>query len=141
MASRDEQWRQFVADYDIEVSESAIESELEYIKLDMRHRMHYEQISGGKMHLFPQIELERQKAELRETAVFEAKAPLVLKDIIEKQGLTTTPAELEEEARALSERQGSTLEMARKFFGEDFSMLERDVLERKAVDWACDQLR
>ncbi len=141
MATRDDLWRKFVADYEIDVPESAIENELEYIKLDMKHRMQYDQMSGGGMHLFPQMELAEQEAELREAAVFEAKAPRVLKEIIAQQGITTTQDELEAEAQAMAEREGSTIEMVKRFFGDDFAMLERDVLERKAIDWACEQMK
>ncbi|MBQ3300841.1 MAG: hypothetical protein IJH04_01580 [Eggerthellaceae bacterium] len=141
MATRDNLWREFVANYEIDVPESAIENELEYIKLDMKHRMQYDQMSGGGMHLFPQMELAEQEAELREAAVFEAKAPRVLKEIIAQQGITTTQDELEAEAQAMAEREGSTIEMVKRFFGDDFAMLERDVLERKAIDWACEQMK
>ena len=141
MATRDNLWREFVANYEIDVPESAIENELEYIKLDMKHRMQYDQMSGGGMHLFPQMELAEQEAELREAAVFEAKAPRVLKEIIAQQGITTTQDELEAEAQAMAEREGSTIEMVKRFFGDDFAMLEREVLERKAIDWACEQMK
>lgn len=141
MATRDELWRKFVADYDVDVPESAIESELAYIKLDMKHRMQYDQMSGGGIHLFPQMELDEQEAELREVAVFEAKAPRVLKEIIAQQGIAATKDELEAEAQAIAKREGSTIEMVKRFFGEDFSLLERDVLERKAMDWACGQMK
>ena len=141
MATRDDLWRKFVSDYEIDVPESAIENELEYIKLDMKHRMQYDQMSGGGMHLCPQMELAEQEAELREAAVFEAKAPRVLKEIIAQQGITTTQGELEAEAQAMAEREGSTIEMVKRFFGDDFAMLERDVLERKAIDWACEQMK
>jgi len=141
MATRDDLWRKFVADYEIDVPESAIENELEYIKLDMKHRMQYDQMSGGGLHLFPQMELAEQEAELREAAVFEAKAPRVLKEIIAQQGITTTQDELEAEALAIAGREGSTIEMVKRFFGDDFALLERDVLERKAMDWACEQMK
>jgi len=141
MATRDDLWRKFVADYEIDVPESAIENELEYIKLDMKHRMQYDQMSGGGLHLFPQMELAEQEAELREAAVFEAKAPRVLKEIIAQQGITTTQDELEAEALAIAGREGSTIEMVKRFFGEDYALLERDVLERKAMDWACEQMK
>ena len=141
MAVRDDLWREFVANYEIDVPESAIENELEYIKLDMKHRMQYDQMSGGGMHLFPKMELAEQEAELREAAVFEAKAPRVLKEIIAQQSITTTQDELEAEAQAMAEREGSTIEMVKRFFGDDFAMLERDVLERKAIDWACEQMK
>lgn len=141
MAARDELWRQFVADYEINVPESAIENELAYITLDMKHRMQYDQMSGGGLHLFPQMELAEQEAELREAAEFEAKAPRVLKEIIAQQGITATRNELEAEAQAIAEREGSTIEMVKRFFGEDYALLERDVLERKAMDWACEQMK
>lgn len=141
MAARDELWRQFVADYEIDVPESAIENELAYITLDMKHRMQYDQMSGGGLHLFPQMELAEQEAELREAAEFEAKAPRVLKEIIAQQGITATRNELEAEAQAIAEREGSTIEMVKRFFGEDYALLERDVLERKAMDWACEQMK
>ena len=141
MATRDGLWREFVDNYEIDVPESAIENELEYIKLDMKHRMQYDQMSGGGMHLFPQMELAEQEAELREAAVFEAKAPRVLKEIIAQQGITVTRDDLEAEAQAMAEREGSTIEMVKRFFGDDFAMLERDVLERKAIDWACEQMK
>ena len=141
MATRDNLWREFVANYEIDVPESAIENEFEYIKLDMKHRMQYDQMSGGGMHLFPQMELAEQEAELREAAVFEAKAPRVLKEIIAQQGITATRNELEAEAQAIAEREGSTIEMVKRFFGEDYALLERDVLERKAMDWACEQMK
>ena len=141
MAARDDLWRQFVADYEIDVPESAIENELAYITLDMKHRMQYDQMSGGGLHLFPQMELAEQEAELREAAEFEAKAPRVLKEIIAQQGITATRDELEAEAQAIAEREGSTIEMVKRFFGEDYALLERDVLERKAMDWACEQMK
>lgn len=141
MAARDELWRQFVADYEIDVPESAIENELAYITLDMKHRMQYDQMSGGGLHLFPQMELAEQEAELREAAEFEAKASRVLKEIIAQQGITATRNELEAEAQAIAEREGSTIEMVKRFFGEDYALLERDVLERKAMDWACEQMK
>lgn len=139
MTSREATWRAFVDAYDIEVPQEAIDNELAYIELDMKHRMQYDRLSGGGMHLFPERELQQQADELRAAAVFEAKAPRVVKDIIAKREITATREELEAEAVAMAERQGSTIEMVKRFFGEDLALLERDVLERKAIDWACSQ--
>ena len=141
MMSREEIWRSFVDAYDIDVPADAIENELAYLDLAMRHNMQYDRLTGGDMHLFPGREIAAQEDELRAAALFEAKAPLVLKRIIAEQALTATYDELEAEAIAMAERQGSTLEMVKKFFGDDLKMLERDVLERKAIDWACEQAR
>ena len=141
MDKRDEIWKSFVEAYDVDVPESAVENELEYLKLAMRHNMQYDRMTGGDVHLFPGRELAQQEEELHAAALFEAKEPLVLKRIIAEQGFEVAPEELEDEAVALAERQGSTIEMVKKFFGDDLKLLERDVLERKAKDWACEQAR
>lgn len=136
-ASYDEvAWRAYVDAYDIDVPESAIENELEYITLQMKHNMQYDRLTGGDLHLFPGQELASQEAELRAAATFEAKEPRVLKDIIAKQGITATRAELETEAQAMAVRQNTTVEALKQFFGEDLFLLERDVLEAKARAWA-----
>lgn len=141
MTAHDELWRRFVGEYDIDVPESAIENEVEYLQLAMRHNMQYDRLTGGGAHFFPDRELDDQQAELRAEALFQAKEPRVLKAVIAEQGITASREELEAEAVAMAERQGSALDMVKRFFGDDLAMLERDVLERKAIDWACDQMR
>ena len=141
METRDEGWRSFVDAYDVDVPEESVRNEIEFLKIAMRHNMVYDRMAGGDLHLFPDRELEQQEDELKAQALFEAKAPLVLKRIIAEQGFETTQEELEAEAVALAEREGSTVDMVKRFFGDDLKMLERDVLERKAIDWACEQTR
>ena len=139
MATEDALWRRYVDAYDIDVPEEAIENELSYITLEMRHRMQYDRLTGGDLHLFPAQELAEQEEELRAAAVFEAKEPRVLKAIIADQGITATREELEAEAVAMADRQQTTVEAIRQVFGDDLAMLERDVLERKARQWALTQ--
>lgn len=139
MKSREDMWRDFVLAYDIEVSEDAVNNELEYIKLDMRHRMQYDRLTGGNAHLFPSQELAEQEEELRMLALFEAKEPKVQRRIIEQEGLVASKEELEAEALAMAKRQNTTIEAVKAFFGEDLAMLERDVLNKKVMDWALAQ--
>lgn len=133
----DEQaWRAYVDAYDIDVPESAIENELQYLKLQMKHNMQYDHLSGGKMHLFPDQELEEQADDLRAAALFEAKEPLVVRDIVKQQGFSVSVEELEAEAQAMARRQGTTIDEVKQFFGDDLAALERDVLAAKARAWA-----
>ena len=141
MKSDEALWREFVLAYEVDVPEGAVEAELDVIKMDMRHRMRYDQMSGGDVHLFPERELAEQADELYALALFEAKEPRVLSDVIATQGLTATPEELRSEAEALVAREHSTLEMVQRFFGEDFAGLRRDVLNAKARAWACERMR
>ena len=140
MPTPEEVWRTFVDDYDIEVPESAIQNELEYITLQLRHNMQYDRLTGGDLHLFPGRELQGQADELRAAAVFEAKEPRVLKAIIAEQGITASPDELLAEAQAVAARQNTTVEELQRFFGDDLAMLERDVREAKARAWAVRQM-
>lgn len=136
MTSREKLWHEFVDAYDIDVPEEAVENELAYITLQMRHNIQYDRLTGGSAHLFPERELAEQEEELRALARFEAKEPRVLKAIIANQGLTATPEELASEAEAVARRQNATMDMVKRFFGDDFAGLEQDVLKEKAINWA-----
>lgn len=135
----EEKWRTYVLAYDIEVPQDEVEEELYRVRADMKHRMIYEQMSGGEMHLFPDQELEEQKDELMEAAVFEVKEPLVLKDLTKKLAIEVTPEELLAEGEAIAKRQNSSLDEVKRFFGQDLAFLERDVRENKIRAWACKQ--
>ena len=139
MSYNDDKWRRYVLAYPIEVAQEDVEEELYVIKQDMKHRMIYEQMSGGEMHPFPEMELEEQKDELLKAAVFEVKEPLVLKDLAKKLEITVTPEELLAEGEAIAKRQNSTLDEVKRFFGQDLAFLERDVRESKIRAWACEQ--
>lgn len=136
---RDELWRNFVLAADIEVSEERLEQEMYLIEQDLRHRMHYEQLSGGEPHLLPQLELAAQQDEIREAALYEIKEPQVVKQIVAEQKLVATKEELEAAAAAMAERQNTTVEAIKSFFGEELAALERDVLLQKAIDWVAAQ--
>lgn len=139
MSYNEEAWRRYVLAYDIKVSQEDVEEELYLIRADMKHRMMYEQMSGGAMHPFPEMELQEQADALVEAAVFEVKEPLVLKDLTKKLDVQVTPEELLAEGQAIAQRQGSTLDEVKRFFGQDLRFLERDIRENKIRAWASAQ--
>ena len=59
--------------------------------------------------------------------------------LAKKLDVTVSPEELLAEAEAMAERQGTTVEEIKRFFGQDLSLLERDVRENKIRTWACAQ--
>ncbi len=135
--TREQAWKRFVEDYEIQVPESKIQNEMNLIRMDLRHRMQYEMLTGAEMHLFPEMELDQKMEEIRELAVFEVKSQLVMKAILAQQDFPVTQEDLEAEAAAMAQRQNTTVELIKGFFGEDLAMLARDIKERKAVDWVC----
>lgn len=139
MSYNEEAWRRYVLAYDIEVAQEDVEEELYLIRADMKHRMVYAQMMGEESHPFPDLELEQQKDALVEAAIFEVKEPRVLKDLTAKLNIVVTPEELLAEGEAIAQRQGSTLDEVKRFFGQDLALLERDVRENKIRTWACSQ--
>lgn len=140
MQSKDALWHEYVEAYDIDVPAERIDEEYKLIRADMKHRMIYDQMSGGNVHLFPDAELDEQEDALRAAALFEAKEPLVLRDLTKKLDIAVTYDELLAEAEAMAKRQGTTVDELKRFFGEDLALLERDVRENKIRDWACEQI-
>lgn len=134
--SREEAWRRFVDSFEVEVPEEAIQNELAYIKLDLRHRMQYDRLTGGDVHLFPGQELADQTEKLLQAARFEAKEPRVVQALQQQLQIGVTQEELEEEARTLAACERTTVDAVRTFFGEDLAGLAPDVLRRKVIDWA-----
>ncbi len=137
--TREQAWKQFVENYEIDVPENKVLNEMNLIRMDMRHQMQYDMLTGTETHLFPEMELDQQMDEIRKMAVYEVKSELVMKAVLAKQNFTVTREELEAEAIAMAQRQNTTVEMIKGFFGEDLAMLERDVRERKAMAWAVSQ--
>lgn len=131
--------RQAILRYDIEVPSEKFQEEYEYIRMQLLHRMRYDTLTGGDHHFYAQDELASMDEEIREAALFEAKEALVLKDVIRSQGITVTREELEQEAISIARRQNSTVEMLRKFFGDDLAMIERDIQKQKAREWLLSQ--
>ncbi len=137
--TREEKIRQYILDYDLDVPEEKIKNEYDFIVLDLKHRMQYDTLSTGTRHPDVQGELEAQKEDILKAATYEAKSELVFKDIIKKQNFTVTPEELQAEAQDMIEREHSTMDMVKRFFGDDLTGLEPDLKRRKAMDWIVEQ--
>lgn len=139
MTGRDDAWRKYVEAYPIEVPQEQVDNELQFLLLDMRHRMQYDTLTTGALHLNPYGELEEQMDDMKAAALHEAKSDLVIKDLLARHEFPITREELEAEAVAMAQRQDTTVELIKRFFGEDLSMLERGLREQKAIDWALAQ--
>ena len=116
-----------------DVPEEAVESEYRMLLADFRQRLTYDSMATGRP-VYTYEGLEDQMAQLRDEALFQVKAQMVLKDIVQQEGLTVSSEELEEEGRAIARRQGVPLEEVKNFLGEDLSLVKTDLLERKAMD-------
>lgn len=142
MISNEDAIRKFVRAYDIVVPEELVAEEYRLCMMDMKHKMVYGQMAGThQMNALEQAEaLKAARDELMEVAYLTVKEELVMKDVIARVGFTVTPEELQRFAEAMAKRQNTTLDMVKRLFGEDFSLLTGDLKRQKAEDWICRQV-
>ncbi len=130
-------FRSCVEQYPEEVPPEKVEEELNLMILEMKHRMQYQNLASGSILMPTRQEMENQLADMKKEAYYAVKSELVLKRVMEQQSFTVTREELEQEAEAMAARQNTTVEMIRKFFGDDLDMLKQDLLVRKARAYVC----
>ena len=142
MISKEGAIRRFVREYDIQVPQALVEEEYHLCMMDMKHKMVYGQMAGShQMNPMEQAEaLKDAQEELMEVAYLSVKEDLVMKEVIEKGNFTVTQAELQQYAEELAKRQNTTMDMVKRFFGEDFALLVRDVKRQKAEAWIYQQV-
>lgn len=134
---KEEAFRAYVERYQIEVPQNQVDEEIKGMVLEYRHRMQYAALSSGVLQTVTEEEMKEQKKEMEKEAYFTVKSKLVLKELIASRKFSVTRRELEAEALAMARRQNTTVEMIKRFFGEEMELLERDLLERKAMDYAA----
>ena len=132
-ALRDAALRRAVELAPFDAPEEAVESEYRLLLADFRQRLTYDSMATGRP-AYTYEGLDERMAELRDEALFQVKAQMVLADIIRQEGITVSSEELEAEGRAIAQRQKVPLKEVKSFLGEDLSMVKTDLLERKAMD-------
>lgn len=140
MSVKEDAFRKYVEAYDIPVPEERVQNELNLIIQQENHRMQYDTLTTGRPHLNRGKELAERMDEMKQAAYDEVKSELVMKKILTQMNFSVSRKELEAKAAAIAERQDSSLEMVKRFFGEDLSGLERSVKEEKAIDWVYEQM-
>ncbi len=137
--TRDAAFRHAVELAPISVPDEAVEAEHTLLLAEFKHRLTYDSMAIGQS-IYQHEGLEEQLEALKCEAVFHVKAKLVLDDVIEQENLSVSAKELEEEGRAIAQRQGMTLEQVKDLLGADLSMIKRDLLERKALDFIVEHM-
>lgn len=142
MISKEGAIRKFIQQYEIEVPQELVEEEFKLCILDMKHKLVYGQMTGSsRMNPLEQAQaLEEAQEELREVAYLTVKEDLVMRELLKQDRFRATAEELEAYGQAMAQRQKTSMEMIRKFFGEDLHLLESDVRRQKADAWIYEQM-
>ena len=113
-------------------SESLINSETEYLVTGYKQHLKYAAMGSGNMADMNNIDMGKVKANARIQAIHDLNEEIVINGIIKSESIDVFPNELEEEALRISREQGTDIEMVKRFFGEDFSGLTKDIQKKKA---------
>lgn len=142
MISKEGAIRKFVRAYDIPVPQEQVEEEYRLCMMDMKHKMVYGQMAGSHhMNAIEQAQaLKDAQEELMEVAYLTVKEDLVMKDVLAKGDFSVTQEELQRYAEELAKRQSTSMDMVKRFFGEDFALLAGDVKRQKAEEWIWQQV-
>ena len=121
----------------IRVSEEKLNAEVELMKLELRHRLQYEQMATGIAD-YSGKDLTEQFASLRTEAERQLKADAVIEGVIAAEQFAVTQEELEAEAAAMAKRKNIPVEMVKGFFGPSLSPIKKDLLRAKALAFVYD---
>ena len=122
----------------IYIPQEQIDSETDNEFAGRRQTLKYQGLMAGALSLYQAYGTEEDRNEVERDVIRQLKAERILESIIEQEGITVTQEELEERAEAIAERDRIGLDMVRRFFGEDYSLLQGEVLKEKAVQLIFD---
>ena len=138
--TREQAFRKYIKEYDIEVPEERVQNMYEYFLLQTKHNLQYDTLINGAVHLNKAQELAEMEDEMREAAFFEAKSDLVMKELMKQLEPEVTEEELQAKAEEKCRKDGTTMEMLKMFFGPSLSGLKRDLQEEKVKDYIYEQM-
>ena len=115
---------------EISVPEEAVERETEYI-LECNLRDRRLAAMGGAL-TAPFFNAGGLKAQIREDVLRDCRVERVIRHIIREENLTASPEELQDYAQAMAEKEHTTLDLVRRFFGDDLTGLTSYVQKEKA---------
>lgn len=122
-----------ILESDIPYSQEKVEEELRAEVGGFLQNMRYRAMAGD--HQLEEIDLDEWKESIRKDIIRDCRIEKILCTVIEQEHLSVSDEELKEAAVMLAEKEQTSLEMVRWFMGEDYGMLRKDVLYKKAKDF------
>lgn len=123
-----------IAASDFEVPQALVDEEASLLTAELKHQIQYQSLTGTLAEPVSPEEMDERLEELKREALLSVKARLIIQNVIHSRELDVSREELEAEASAMAQRQNTTIELVKRFLGEDLGLLRRDLLERKAIE-------
>lgn len=117
------------------ITQEEIDQEAALLMRGYLAQMRYHSFSKGNyadQFLDAYLHKDELTERFQKQAICELLEEEILREVIFNEQLTVAKEELEAEGQAIAVRQNTTMDEVRRFMGEDLSMLESDLLKRKA---------
>ena len=126
-----------IAANDFDVPDGMIEQSLEMLKQELRNQQAYMTGQDPRTIGFS----DAQIADLRNRAVFAAKASLILEWVTERESIEATDDDMDERFKQIADERGQTIEAVKGWFAKEDAVrdLKERIVEEKVLDWLLDQ--
>ena len=116
---------------DLELDEEEIENETDYLLKSNLHHLTYARMAGQPAE---EVDVDALQEEIRRDVIREFKTERLLKAVIANEAIEATMEDLAQAAERLAAEENTSLDLVKRFFGEDYSGLAGDVKRRKAKE-------
>lgn len=116
------------------LSEEWIEKETDQELISRSQQLKYQGMIDHDFQRYYNYGTEEDRNEARRCVIRKTQVEMLLKSIIEQENLDATAEELEVKAEKIVQQENTPIDMVKRFFGEDFSLLKGDLLKEKALN-------
>ncbi|MDO4340041.1 MAG: hypothetical protein Q4C91_18445 [Eubacteriales bacterium] len=120
---------QIIAESEIICPEEKVEQELRLEWAGFCQDMRYRAMGGD--HQMEEIDPEKWCETVRKEIIRDYQTEVILNTVIKEEQLSVSHEELETAAAELAGKEHTTLEMVRRFMGEDYALMKKEVLYKK----------
>lgn len=131
-----------IEDSDMEIPEPMIETQQRQIMDDFANRLRMQGLSMEQYFQFTGLDNEKMFAQTKPQAEKRIKSRLVLEAVVEKEGITASEEEYEQELTRMAEAYQMELDKVKEMIGGDEKkQLMEDLAVRKAVDFVVENAK
>lgn len=123
---------QIIEEAQIPYSEERVQQEVEMEYAGFLQQMRYRAM-GGDLSM-EEIDIDEWKSDIRKEIIREYQVTPILVHVIAEEHLEVSYEELEAEAKRIADQDQTNLDMVKRFMGEDYALLRKDVLYKKAKE-------
>lgn len=123
---------------DVVLDSIKVENEFAHSYEALMHGMRYQWYRTGNREALDELLSEDGKLRVRADVEHNMKLEAILKEIVLSEQLKIEPGDLESLAFEIADREDTPIDVVKRLYGEDYSLLADDALTQKAIGFVID---